>query len=151
MHRQQRDEGAVREESGVRGGVFLAAGFLAFAVVFAVWWVGPGLFAGQPTASGDRVVEATVVKPAPCTEPEATATVRFSDGAEQREAPLNACGHGEDERIEVAVPESGEMVHSADAVAGYPGWYLPLGLGLVALSCLGGAVYALLITRRSVS
>ncbi|WP_343063980.1 hypothetical protein [Haloechinothrix aidingensis] len=133
-------------DAEMRSGALLAAGFVGIAVVFAVWWFGPGLFAGAPSIDG-RVVEATVVESAPCSEPNATAVVEFSAGADRREAPLDACGHGEDERIDIAVPESGEKVYSADVAKQYHDWYRPVGLVLVALSCLGGAVYASVITR----
>lgn len=126
--------------------VALAATLVGLGIVLGVAWIGPGLFAGDP--GGDRrVVEARVIEPVPCTDAHATATVRFSAGGEQREASLNACGHDQDEHVDVAVPDdaSNGLVHSADAARGHSDLYQPLGLLLLSLSCFGGGVYAFLL------
>ncbi len=130
----------------------LVAGSVGFLVVLAVWWSGPGLFAGGSGTDG-WVVTATVAEPVPCTEPSAVETVRFSLGGEQREAALSGCGHREGEEIKVAIPADADpvagpgTVRIADTVEGQHSLRQPLGLLLVALSCLGGGFYASLITR----
>lgn len=130
--------------------VVLVAGFVGLLVVVLVWWGGPGLIA---TGSGpvERVVSATVIKPAPCTDTDPVETVRFSTGSAKRDAALDGCGHGKGERIEIELPAEGGQgpltVRIADTDQGHHYLRRPVGLLLVAMSCLGGGFYAFLVTQ----
>lgn len=130
--------------------VLLVAVAVGFLVVLAAWWAGPGLFAGG-SGSEQRVVTATVTEPVPCTQASPVETVRFSLGREKRDATLSGCGHSKGERVEIAIPHeavAGPLtVRTAEAAEGFHDLRRPVGLLLVALSCLGGGCYAFLVTR----
>lgn len=128
----------------------MVAGFAALLVLIFVWSLGPSLFAGAE-GPDERVVQATVTRPVACNQANGTETVSFSVGGDRREATLQACGHDKGEKVEVAVPmELGSGAITARAAGtetGNHGLRKPVGLLLVALSCLGGAVYAILVIR----
>lgn len=127
----------------------LVACVVGFIVLVFAWWVGPGLFSG--TDEPARVVTASVVEPADCTAATPVETVTFIDGEGKREARLRACGHDKGEQLQVVLPQepgAGELtVRSADTETGHSNLRQSIGLLLVALSCAGGATYALLVTR----
>jgi hypothetical protein len=122
------------------------------AIVLVVWWAGPGLF-GSVSAGGGTATEATVTIPASCTAANARETVQFSSGGQTRTGSLDACGHDKNDRLEITVPSdagSGEVdVHLADVVVGHSDLRRPVGLALLALSCLSGGAYAFLVHRGS--
>lgn len=127
------------------------ASSVGFVVLLMVWWSGPGVFAGGRDAD-ERVVSATVVQPVSCTTPNPLETVRFSVGPDQRDAALDGCGHSRGERLEIAVPvkiKPGPLtVRLAQTQEGHHQLRRPIGLLLVALSCVGGGFYAFLVSRR---
>ncbi|GHF77228.1 hypothetical protein FHX82_005947 [Amycolatopsis bartoniae] len=122
------------------------------AIVVVVWWAGPGLF-GSVSASGGTVAEATITTPAACTAADPKETVQFSSGGATHTGSLDACGHDKNDRVEITIPDdlgSGTVnVHLADVVVGHSGLRRPVGLALLALSCLSGAAYAFLVQRGS--
>lgn len=130
--------------------MLLVCGAVGLVVVLLVWLGGPGVFA-DGTEPEERVALATVTKPVPCTRQNPVETVRFSVGANQRDATLDGCGHGQGEQIKVAVPlkiAPGPLtVRIAETTTGQHRWRRPVGLLLVALSCVGGGLYAFLVTR----
>lgn len=115
-----------------------------------VWWIGPGLFAGDDGPE-ERVVTASVSEPVPCTEPDAVEKVTFLHGDQPRTASLHACGHDKGEELAVAVPVSAGpgalTVRSAETDVGYSNVRSTIGLLLVALSCFGGGAYAFLVSQ----
>lgn len=120
------------------------------AIVVAVWWAGPGML-GQVAATKGTVTTATVTTAAACTDSSARETVQFDFGAQTRTGSLDACGHDRNDRVQITVPAgigSGTVdVHLADVVEGHNNLRRPLGLALLALSCLAGATYAFLVQR----
>jgi hypothetical protein len=125
-----------------------AAGVL---VVLLAWLAGPGLLG---ITSGDRgaPVQAQVTKPASCEKPDAVETVRFTVAGKVREGTLNGCGHGQDERIDVDVPDvlpdQGPVaVHAADTSPGASDARRPLGLALLVFACFSGGMYVYLVLR----
>jgi hypothetical protein len=129
----------------------LAVAVLAgIAVVTAVWWAGPGALGATATKGGD-VAQATVTAPAACSDANPTETVQFEQGGQNRTGTLDACGHDRNDRVPVSVPADfgagSSKVHLADVVQGHSDLRRPLGLALIALSCLGGGTYAFLVLR----
>ncbi|TVT15286.1 hypothetical protein FNH06_36440 [Amycolatopsis acidiphila] len=122
------------------------------AVVVIVWWAGPGMF-GSVASNGGPVTEATVTTPASCSDPNPTETVQFQAGGQTRTGSLDACGHDRNNRVDITVPSDagpGQVnVHLADVVAGHSDLRRPVGLALLALSCLSGGAYAFLVQRRT--
>ncbi|WP_132874747.1 hypothetical protein [Tamaricihabitans halophyticus] len=114
-------------------------------VVVGVWLIGPGLL-GLGNDAQTRTVTATVTEPAPCGSPDASETVELTLDGEQREAVYSACGHREGEERQVAVPIQpgpGQLeVFDASAEAGQGGLGRPVSLALLALSCVGGGLFA---------
>ncbi|WP_243859562.1 hypothetical protein [Amycolatopsis arida] len=127
--------------------VAAVAGMLAVVVT---WWMGPGLF-GSPVERAEEVVPATVTKPASCSEPHPEEMVHFEHGGEERNGTLSGCGHRQDEQVRIAVPvDAGEGIVEVRLAATTPGFNdprRPVGLALLAVSCLAGAVYAYLVVR----
>lgn len=127
----------------------LVACVVGFIVLLFAWWIGPGLFAGKEEAA--RVVTASVVKPVDCTASAPIETVTFTDVDGQQEARLRACGHSKGEQLQVvlpAEPADGELtVRTADTEIGHSNLRQSVGLLLIALSCAGGATYAVLVAR----
>lgn len=127
----------------------LVACVVGFIVLLFAWWVGPGLFAG--TDEPARVVTASVVKPVDCTASTPVETVAFTDAAGKQEAQLRACGHAKGEQLQVVLPAEpveGELtVHTADTEIGHSNLRQSVGLLLIAMSCAGGATYAVLVAR----
>ena len=121
-------------------------------VVVLTWLAGPGLFGSGETPQG-TVVQAEITKPTLCSVANAQETVRFPLGGASRDGTLNACGHGLGERVDITVPaDVGDgliQVNAATVVAGSNGFGRPVGLALLALSCLAGATYALLVIRAT--
>jgi hypothetical protein len=119
-------------------------------VVIIVWWAGPGVFGAVSSNSG-TVTEATVTAPASCSDGNATETVQFQSGGQTRTGSLDACGHDKNDRVEITVPSGAGAgpvdVHLADVVVGHSGLRRPVGLALLALSCLSGGAYAFLVQR----
>lgn len=158
MRRGIWNDRGVRRASGLLGylgslsatarAVLLAAG-VGFVVVLVASLFGPGLFAGDEEP--ERVVAASVTEPAPCTAAGAKETVTFTDGGAKKTAVLPACGHEKGEKLEVAVPTEPEpgtlTVRSAETEAGYSSVRRSIGLLLMALACVGGGLYAYLVTR----
>ncbi|NKQ57342.1 hypothetical protein HFP15_31205 [Amycolatopsis sp. K13G38] len=120
------------------------------AIVVAVWWAGPGAL-GPVDAPSGTVTEATVTTAAPCTDANPRETVQFSFGGQARTGSLDACGHGQNDRVQITVPTlagTGPVdVHLADVVAGHGALRGPVGLVLLTLSCFAGAAYAFLMAR----
>ncbi|MPY79146.1 MAG: hypothetical protein GEV04_11760 [Actinophytocola sp.] len=127
----------------------LVAFVVGFVVLVFAWWIGPGLFSGNDEP--ERVVTASVVKPVDCTASTLVETVTFTDVNGKQRAQLTACGHDKGEQLQVVLTEeqgTGELtVRSADTEVGYSNLRQSVGLLLVALSCAGGATYALLVMR----
>ncbi|WAL64824.1 hypothetical protein ORV05_28380 [Amycolatopsis cynarae] len=123
---------------------------VGIAIVISVWWAGPGAL-GSPAGVDGTPTEATVTKAAPCNDTNVKETVQFRFGGQDHTGSLDACGHDQNDRVEIMVPTglgSGTVdVHLADVVPGHSNLRRPLGLALLALSCLGGATYAFLVQR----
>jgi hypothetical protein len=119
-----------------------AAGVL---VVLLAWLAGPGLLG----ISNDDVgvpVSAEVTKPAPCDRPDAVETVRFTVGGKTHEGTLNGCGHGQNENIEVGIPDElpdqGTVtVRASDTSAGASDARRPVGLALLVFACFSGGIF----------
>ncbi|WP_232376546.1 hypothetical protein [Amycolatopsis aidingensis] len=130
--------------------VLAVAAFAGVLVVFSAWWFGPDLF-GRQEQENERVVPATVTMGASCSEPDAEETVRFELDGETRNGTLGACGHDREDQVEIAVPAgagSGLIdVRIAATARGNSDLRRPVGLGLLALSCAGGGMYAFLVVR----
>lgn len=134
----------------LRWKIFAVAALVGVAVVTAVWWAGPGILGATTVAQG-TVAEATVTTPASCAGPNPMETVEFQQGGQNRTGTLDACGHDKNDRVSVTVPAdfgtgSGN-VHLADVIEGHSDLRRPVGLALLALSCLGGGTYAFLVLR----
>jgi hypothetical protein len=130
--------------------IFAIAALVGVAVVTAVWWAGPGILGVSATAKG-TVAEATVTTPASCTGANPMETVQFQQDGQSRTGTLDACGHDKNDRVEVTVPADfgtgSGSVHLADVIEGHNDLRRPIGLALLALSCLGGGTYAFLVLR----
>lgn len=120
------------------------------AVVLVTWSLGPALI-GDVSPQERRVVPATVVRPADCNKPGVDETVRFELNGNSRTATLSGCGHGQDEKVTVAVPADGDAgpvtVSLASTARGYSDLRRPVGLALMVLGAAGGATYAYLVVR----
>ncbi|OXM68304.1 MULTISPECIES: hypothetical protein [Amycolatopsis] len=134
----------------LRWNTLAVAVLVGIAIVTAVWWAGPGVL-GTAAAAQGTVAQATVTKGAECTAPNPQETVEITVDGRTRTGILDACGHDQNDRVDVTVPASagdGEIqVHLADVVTGHDDLRRPIGLALLALSCLGGGTYAFLIHR----
>ena len=122
-----------------------AAGVL---VVLLAWLAGPGLL-GISNDDVGAPVQAEVTKPAPCDRPDAVETVKLTVAGKTHEGTLNGCGHGQNERIEVGVPEvlpdQGTVtVRAADTSAGASDARRPLGLALLVFACFSGGMFVYL-------
>ncbi|SFB51274.1 hypothetical protein SAMN05216266_11562 [Amycolatopsis marina] len=126
------------------------AAFAGILVLAVAWWIGPDLF-GRPPAPEHRITQATVTQPVSCTEAGDGETVQFEFNGETRSGILNACGHSQDELLDVAVPvDAGEGlidVRLAATAPGHSDLRRPVGLVLLALSCAGGGIYSYLVRR----
>jgi hypothetical protein len=119
-----------------------AAGVL---VVLLAWLAGPGLL-GISNEDLGAPVEAEVVKPVPCDRLDPVETVRFTIAGKTHEGTLNGCGHGQNEHIEVGVPDElpdqGTVtVRAADTSAGASDARRPLGLALLVFACFSGGIF----------
>ncbi|HJQ46228.1 MAG TPA: hypothetical protein VJ870_07890 [Amycolatopsis sp.] len=134
----------------LRWNTLVVAALVGVAIVVAVWSAGPGML-GPAAASQGTVTEATVTTAAACTAANARETVQFTFGGQPHTGSLDACGHDTNDRVQIAVPSGAGAgpvgVHLADVVSGHSDLRRPLGLALLALSCLGGATYAFLVHR----
>ncbi|HEY3468343.1 MAG TPA: hypothetical protein VGL47_24665 [Amycolatopsis sp.] len=122
-----------------------AAGVL---VVLLAWLAGPGLL-GITNDDLGAPVQAEVTKPAPCDNPNAVETVKFTIAGKTHEGTLNGCGHGQGERVEVGVPEplpdQGTVtVRAADTSAGAQDARRPIGLALLVFACFSGGMFVYL-------
>jgi hypothetical protein len=122
-----------------------AAGVL---VVLLAWLAGPGLL-GVTTDAAGAPVQAEVTKPAPCDKADAVETVKFTVGGKTHEGKLNGCGHGQDERVEVTVPDTlpdqGTVtVTAADTSTGTSDARRPVGLALLVFACFAGGMFVYL-------
>lgn len=130
---------------------FATAGIAGFVIVLFIWWIGSGLVATEP--ADEWVTTAQVTSPARCTADDPVEKVRFDVGDKQRTALLHACGHTKGEQLEVAVPESpgkGALtVREAETEIGHGVARRSLGLLLVALACVGGGVFAFLLSPQA--
>ncbi len=122
-----------------------AAGVL---VVLLAWLAGPGLLGISSDAAG-APVPAEVTKPASCDKPDAKETVRFTITGKVHEGTLDGCGHGQGERVEVAVPDvlpdaGAVTVTAADTSMGASDARRPLGLALLVFACFSGGMFAYL-------
>ncbi|MEV7091273.1 hypothetical protein AB0M80_00380 [Amycolatopsis sp. NPDC051045] len=125
-----------------------AAGVL---VVLLAWLAGPGLLGIGNDVLG-APVQAEVTKPAPCDQPGTKETVRFTITGKVHEGTLDGCGHGQGERVEVAVPEvlpdqGAVAVHAADTSMGASDARRPVGLALLVFACFSGGMYVYLVLR----
>ncbi|HET6499870.1 MAG TPA: hypothetical protein VFG87_03810 [Amycolatopsis sp.] len=136
----------------VRWRIFAIAALVGVAIVTAVWWAGPGMLGMTPAASG-TTVDATVTTPASCTDADPTETVQFQQDGQTRTGTLNGCGNDKNDRVSVTVPADfgtgSANVQLADVIEGHSDLRRPIGLALLALSCLGGGTYAFLVQRGS--
>ena len=119
-----------------------AAGVL---VVLLAWLAGPGLLGIGNDVLG-APVQAEVTKPAPCGQGDAKETVKFTVTGKAHEGTLDGCGHGQGERIEIAVPEAlpdaGPVaVTLADTSMGASDARRPLGLALLVFACFSGGMF----------
>lgn len=119
-----------------------AAGVL---VVLLAWLAGPGLL-GISNADLGAPVSAEVTKPAPCDRLDPVETVRFTVAGKTHEGTLNGCGHGQNERVDVGVPDElpdqGTVtVQVADTSAGASDARRPLGLALLVFACFSGGIF----------
>jgi hypothetical protein len=121
-------------------------------VVVLSWLAGPK-FLGSEKAPQGTVVQAEVTKATLCSVANAQETVRFPLGGTTRDGTLNACGHGQGERVDITVPaDAGAgvlQVNTAMVVAGSNDLRRPVGLGLLAISSLAGACYVFLFIRAT--
>jgi hypothetical protein len=121
-------------------------------VVVLTWLAGPGFLGGEKARPG-TVVQAEVTKATLCSVANAQEMVRFPLGGTTRDGALNACGHGQGERVDITVPDDAGagviQVNTATVVAGSNDLRRPVGLGLLAISCLAGACYVLLVIRAT--
>jgi hypothetical protein len=134
----------------LRWKTFAFAVLAGIAIVTGVWWAGPGMLGITAVAQGP-VVEATVTTPAVCTDPNPTETVQFQQNGQTRTGTLDGCGNDKNDRVEITVPSGfgtgSAKVQLADVVQGQSDPRRPVGLALLALSCLGGGTYAFLVLR----
>ncbi len=119
-----------------------AAGVL---VVLLAWLAGPGLLGISNDALG-APVSAEVTKPAPCDRLDPVETVRFTVAGKTHEGTLNGCGHGQNEHVDVGVPDDlpdqGTVaVQVADTSAGASDARRPLGLALLVFACFSGGIF----------
>jgi len=125
-------------------GVVLLGTLIATAVGIA------GLFGASVEDQG-RTVEARVVAGSPCDKPGATEKVRFTMDEKDHEVRFDGCGHAEEERVAVTVPDgplTGDLVvHAAEAAVGDSKDGEGLGLLLIVVSGMAGAGYAFLVRR----
>ncbi|WP_103353263.1 hypothetical protein [Amycolatopsis sp. CA-128772] len=122
-----------------------AAGVL---VVLLAWLAGPGLLGIGNDVLGAPVL-AEVTKPAPCGQADARETVKFTAAGKTHEGTLDGCGHGQGERVEVAVPEAlpdqgAVTVTLADTSMGASDARRPLGLALLVFACFSGGMFVYL-------
>jgi hypothetical protein len=149
--RQVRVAGGICKHVDVlRWKIFATAALVGVAIVTAVWWAGPGILGLTAVVQG-TVAEATVITPASCAGANPAETVAFQQGGRDRTGTLDACGHDKNDRVSISVPAdfgtgSGD-VHLADVIEGHTDLRRPVGLALLALSCLGGGTYAFLVLR----
>ncbi|QFU93553.1 hypothetical protein [Amycolatopsis sp. YIM 10] len=110
----------------------------------------PGVLGGSG-GGGETVVQATVTNPLPCTNTGAREGVRVEVDGQRRDATLSACGHNEGEQFAVALPAdvgSGPLeVRIAPSTPVDNALLRPIALGLLALSCLAGGLYAWVLLR----
>ncbi len=125
-------------------GVVLLGTLIATAVGIA------GLFGASVEDQGSTV-EARVVAGSPCDKPGATEKVRFTMDEKDHEVRFDGCGHAEEERVAVTVPNgplTGDLVvHAAEAAVGDSKDGEGLGLLLIVVSGMAGAGYAFLVRR----
>lgn len=125
-------------------GVVLLGTLIATAVGIA------GLFGASVEDQGSTV-EARVVAGSPCDKPGATEKVRFTMDEKDHEVRFDGCGHAEEERVAVTVPDgplTGDLVvHAAEAAVGDSKDGEGLGLLLIVVSGMAGAGYAFLVRR----
>ncbi|MGW4064847.1 hypothetical protein ACWEGE_41630 [Amycolatopsis sp. NPDC004747] len=119
-----------------------AAGVL---VVLLAWLAGPGLL-GIGSGAAGAPVQAEVTKPASCDKPDAKETVKFTVAGKAHEGTLDGCGHGQGERVEVAVPDvlpdqGPAVVTAADTSMGASDARRPLGLALLVFACFSGGMF----------
>ena len=123
----------------------------AFGVTLAsvLWLADPRLFQLGGEADAEKTATATVVTGLECGRPGQGETVTFTDGGREVRAQLDACGHGEGETVEVAVPAEGDksLVRVASAAPGNEGPGRRLSLPLLMFSTFAGAGYAVLVKR----
>jgi hypothetical protein len=139
-----------RRHGVLRWNVLAVAFVTGLFVLAAAWLAGPELF-GAKQEQPSRMVRATVTMPAECTAPSPEETVRFELDGRTRNGTLNACGHDQEETIEIAVPANAGAglidVRIAATAGGTSGAQRPVGLAMLALSCVAGGVYAFLVAR----
>lgn len=121
-------------------------------VVVLTWLLGPGALGIEAVESGTSV-PAQVTAPTQCTDGTAQETVAFVLNGQSRFGTLNACGHDKGEHVDIVVPSGSAAtgsiaVESADTVSGSTDLRGPLGLALVALSCIAGGFYVILVRRE---
>lgn len=124
------------------GLVLLVIALVGLGTAVAVWWPLSGV------GESERVT-ATVVKSASCGKRELD-QVEVTVGGRVRTVPLDGCGHGERETLEVLLPEdtSGNFtVQTAGAVSDAVPLPQRLETLMLCLSGLAGGFYAYLVSR----
>lgn len=134
-----------------RWAAVLLTGVFGVTLASVLWLADPGLFRLGPDPEAEKTATATVVRGLECGQAGPGETVTFSDGGQEFQAQLDACGHREGETVEVAVPteNTGDqtVVHAASAAPGNEGPGRRLSLPLLVLSTFAGAGYATLVKR----
>lgn len=138
----------------VRGRWLLAGAFIAvigLGLAALLFWLTPGLFGPFGGDANGTAVDATVSQTAACDDADPHDTVEFTVSGRHERARLDGCGNAKGQHLRVIVPTTpgGALVQMSDASwgnlsAGYRG----AGFGLFALSCVAGAGFGLLLSRR---
>jgi hypothetical protein len=127
------------------------AGVVGVLVVVLTWLLGPGALGIVATVQGTSV-SAQVTVPTQCEVGTSHEAVAFTLNGQNRFGTLSACGHDKGEHVDIVIPQGSSdtgaiAVDSADTASGSTDLRGPLGLALVALSCIAGGLYAFLVLR----
>jgi hypothetical protein len=139
-------------QEALRWKVLAVAGGVGVFILVLVWWMGPALF-GASAAPEGTTADAKVTLPAPCAKGEAKETVQFELNGQTRNGTIDGCGHEQNEHVAVVAPTdapaSGLLdVTLADVSTGHNDLRRPIGLFLLAMSCLSGGTYMFLMMTK---